>query len=152
MSTEVTKDSVIDREKEKNPEREISSSEAPELDIYTWKDATLGEISLAIKKAIPDMIVQAGPGCLLEFRHMTIEADRSGYTGRDIGTVRLDQVSSISVDEEEVTVMEDVEETETGPFAMVDLEEDVDMTEIDGTDGREEERMVSHLGVDSLAD
>ncbi|KAI9240262.1 MAG: Sin3 associated polypeptide p18-domain-containing protein, partial [Podila humilis] len=109
MSTEVTKDSVIDREKqcpfllrifygpgEKPREREISSSEAPELDIYTWKDATLGEISLAIKKAIPDMIVQAGPGCLLEFRHMTIEADRSGYTGRDIGTVRLDQVSSIS--------------------------------------------------------
>ncbi|KAG0031122.1 hypothetical protein BGZ81_001725 [Podila clonocystis] len=107
MSTETT--SVIDREKqcpfllrvfygpgEKPRESEITSSEAPELQIYTWKDATLGEISLAIKKAIPDMIAQAGPGCLLEFRHMTVEADRSSYTGRDIGTVRLDQVLSIS--------------------------------------------------------
>ncbi|KAG0340941.1 hypothetical protein BG000_010668, partial [Podila horticola] len=107
MSTEAT--SVIDREKqcpfllrifygpgEKPRENEITSSEAPELHIYTWKDATLGEISLAIKKAIPDMIAQAGPGCLLEFRHMAAEADRSGYTGRDIGTVRLDQVLSIS--------------------------------------------------------
>ncbi|KAG0091041.1 hypothetical protein BGZ92_001607 [Podila epicladia] len=99
MSTEAT--SVIDREKVYSidlqmPESEIISSEAPELQIYTWKDATLGEISLAIKKAIPDMIAQAGPGCLLEFRHMAAEADRSSYMGRDIGTVRLDQVQSIS--------------------------------------------------------
>ncbi|KAG0361541.1 Histone deacetylase complex subunit sap18, partial [Podila minutissima] len=107
MSMEAT--SVIDREKqcpfllrvfygpgEKPKESEIISSEAPELQIYTWKDATLGELSLAIKKAIPDMIAQAGPGCLLEFRHMAPEADRSSYTGRDIGTVRLDQVLPIS--------------------------------------------------------
>ncbi|KAF9103795.1 mtDNA inheritance, partitioning of the mitochondrial organelle [Mortierella sp. AM989] len=61
-----------------------------ELRLYTWKNATLGEITSLVKQAIPDLVSQAGSGGQLAFRHIYLDVNRGLFVGRDIGTVRLD--------------------------------------------------------------
>ncbi|KAF9189691.1 hypothetical protein BGZ51_009252 [Haplosporangium sp. Z 767] len=65
---------------------------AEELRLYTWKSATLGEIASLVKQAIPDVIDQVGPSGQLAFRHIYLDTARGAFVGRDVGTVRLDNV------------------------------------------------------------
>ncbi|KAG0264497.1 hypothetical protein BG011_006662 [Mortierella polycephala] len=65
---------------------------AEELRLYTWKSATLGEITSLVKQAIPDVIDLVGPSGQLAFRHVYLDTARGTFVGRDVGTVRLDNV------------------------------------------------------------
>ncbi|KAF9431219.1 Histone deacetylase complex subunit sap18 [Entomortierella beljakovae] len=67
-----------------------------ELRLYTWKNATLGEITSLVKQAIPDIVTQAGSGGQLAFRHIFLDANRGIFVGRDIGVVRLDNLNTFS--------------------------------------------------------
>ncbi|KAF8981357.1 hypothetical protein BGZ46_002925 [Entomortierella lignicola] len=75
-------------------------SATSELRLYTWKNATLGEITSLVKQAIPDLVAQVGPTGQLAFRHIYLDVNRGLFVGKDIGTVRLDNshVSSSSAE------------------------------------------------------
>ncbi|KAG0322149.1 mtDNA inheritance, partitioning of the mitochondrial organelle [Linnemannia gamsii] len=63
-----------------------------ELQLYTWKNATMGEIAALVQQAIPDLIdTVCAPetGGELHFRHIYLDMTRGLYVGRDIGTVLL---------------------------------------------------------------
>ncbi|KAF8932496.1 Histone deacetylase complex subunit sap18 [Haplosporangium gracile] len=64
-----------------------------ELQLYTWKNATMGEIASLIQQAIPDLLLDtpgsAKTGGELHFRHIYLDMTRGIYVGRDIGTVLL---------------------------------------------------------------
>ncbi|KAG0359048.1 Sin3 associated polypeptide p18-domain-containing protein [Gamsiella multidivaricata] len=64
--------------------------QSSELRLYTWKNATLGEIASLVKQAIPDLVEQAGPGGQLMFRHIYLDINKGIFVGKDIGTVSLD--------------------------------------------------------------
>ncbi|KAF9152820.1 Histone deacetylase complex subunit sap18 [Linnemannia schmuckeri] len=64
-----------------------------ELQLYTWKNATMGEIASLVQQAIPDLLLDT-PGSVetggeLHFRHIYLDMARGLYVGRDIGTVLL---------------------------------------------------------------
>ncbi|KAI8362034.1 Sin3 associated polypeptide p18-domain-containing protein [Mortierella sp. GBAus27b] len=67
--------------------------QSSELRLYTWKNATLGEITSLVKQAIPDLVIQAGPGAQLSFRHMYLDIRKGVFVGRDIGKVTLENPS-----------------------------------------------------------
>ncbi|KAG0019537.1 mtDNA inheritance, partitioning of the mitochondrial organelle [Entomortierella chlamydospora] len=67
-----------------------------ELRLYTWENATLGEITSLVKQAIPDLVAQAGSGGQLAFRHIFLDVNRGIFVGRDVGTVRLDNSNALS--------------------------------------------------------
>ncbi|KAG0329625.1 mtDNA inheritance, partitioning of the mitochondrial organelle [Dissophora globulifera] len=71
--------------------------QSSELRLYTWKDATLGEITSLVKQAIPDLVSQAGAGGQLAFRHIYLDINRGIFVGRDVGMVRLDNSHQGSV-------------------------------------------------------
>ncbi|KAF9901789.1 Histone deacetylase complex subunit sap18 [Linnemannia zychae] len=61
-----------------------------ELQLYTWKNATLGEIASLVKQAIPDLIDSSLPGGgELKFRHIFLDLKRGIFVGRDIGNVMI---------------------------------------------------------------
>ncbi|KAG9067169.1 mtDNA inheritance, partitioning of the mitochondrial organelle [Linnemannia hyalina] len=64
-----------------------------ELQLYTWKNATMGEIATLVQQAIPDLLLDnpgaAETGGELHFRHIYLDMTRGLYVGRDIGTVLL---------------------------------------------------------------
>ncbi|KAG0295541.1 mtDNA inheritance, partitioning of the mitochondrial organelle [Linnemannia gamsii] len=63
-----------------------------ELQLYTWKNATMGEIASLVQQAIPDLIDTVSTpetGGELHFRHIYLDMTRGIYVGRDIGTVLL---------------------------------------------------------------
>ncbi|KAF9544380.1 mtDNA inheritance, partitioning of the mitochondrial organelle [Mortierella hygrophila] len=64
-----------------------------ELQLYTWKNATMGEIASLVQQAIPDLLLEnpgaAETGGELHFRHIYLDMTRGLYVGRDIGTVLL---------------------------------------------------------------
>ncbi|KAG0003170.1 mtDNA inheritance, partitioning of the mitochondrial organelle [Modicella reniformis] len=68
--------------------------QSSELRLYTWKNATLGEITSLVKQAVPDLVTQAGVGAQLAFRHIYLDIKKGIYVGRDVGTVRLDNPQS----------------------------------------------------------
>ncbi|KAK3819799.1 MAG: Sin3 associated polypeptide p18-domain-containing protein [Benniella sp.] len=64
--------------------------QSSELRLYTWKNATLGEIASLVKQAIPDLVSQAGTGAQLSFRHIYLDINKGIFVGRDVGKVYLD--------------------------------------------------------------
>jgi len=62
-----------------------------ELRLYTWKNATLGEIASLVKQAVPHEVDQAGPGGEMIFRHIYLDTARGIYVGRDVGKIFLDR-------------------------------------------------------------
>lgn len=64
--------------------------QSSELRLYTWKNATLGEIASLVKQAVPDQVDQAGPGGQMIFRHMYLDVKKGIYVGRDVGVIFLD--------------------------------------------------------------
>ncbi|KAF9362335.1 hypothetical protein BGX34_006376 [Mortierella sp. NVP85] len=64
--------------------------QSSELRLYTWKNATLGEIASLVKQAIPDLVSQAGTGAQLSFRHIYLDIHKGIFVGRDVGKVYLD--------------------------------------------------------------
>ncbi|KAI1313853.1 Histone deacetylase complex subunit sap18 [Mortierella claussenii] len=63
-----------------------------ELRLYTWKNATLGEISMLVQQAIPDLLSEAGSGAQLAFRHIFLDTQRGIFVGKDVGVVHLDVI------------------------------------------------------------
>ncbi|KAF9945767.1 hypothetical protein BGZ72_000990 [Mortierella alpina] len=61
-----------------------------ELRMYTWKNATLGEITSLVKQAIPNMIQDARAGSALSFRHIFLDLNRGLFVGRDVGVVEIE--------------------------------------------------------------
>ncbi|KAF9979656.1 hypothetical protein BGZ75_009362 [Mortierella antarctica] len=70
-----------------------------ELRMYTWKNATLGEITSLVKQAIPNMIQDARPGSVLSFRHIFLDLHRGLFVGRDVGVVDIEPTQQLSLDE-----------------------------------------------------
>ncbi|KAF9945265.1 mtDNA inheritance, partitioning of the mitochondrial organelle [Mortierella alpina] len=71
-----------------------------ELRMYTWKNATLGEITTLVKQAIPTMIQDARAGSVLSFRHIFLDQNRGLFVGRDVGVVDIDsprQLGSVEI-------------------------------------------------------
>ncbi|KAG0260455.1 Histone deacetylase complex subunit sap18 [Linnemannia exigua] len=79
-----------------------------ELQLYTWKNATIGEIASLVKQAIPDLIDDRLPGAggELRFRHIFLDLKRGIFIGRDIGSVLI---ADTLAEETEVVSAEDVE-------------------------------------------
>ncbi|KAF9923256.1 hypothetical protein BGZ67_009916 [Mortierella alpina] len=67
--------------------------------MYTWKNATLGEITSLVKQAIPNMIQDARPGSVLSFRHIFLDLHRGLFVGRDVGVVDIEPTQQLSLDE-----------------------------------------------------
>ncbi|GJJ69399.1 histone deacetylase complex subunit SAP18 [Entomortierella parvispora] len=65
--------------------------QSSELRLYTWKNATLGEIASLVKQAVPDQVDRAGPGGEMVFRHIYLDTSRGIYVGRDVGIIFLDR-------------------------------------------------------------
>ncbi|KAF9098495.1 mtDNA inheritance, partitioning of the mitochondrial organelle [Mortierella sp. AD031] len=82
---------------------ESTPGKSTELQLYTWKNATMGEIASLVKQAIPDLIEQVGPSGELRFRHIYLDVNRGIYVGRDIGKVLLADTFT----ETDVTVAEE---------------------------------------------
>ncbi|KAF9969710.1 hypothetical protein BGZ73_007803 [Actinomortierella ambigua] len=84
-----------------------------ELQLYTWKNATLGEIATLVQQAIPNVINQSpqaqqftnpsssrrpaapsqGSGAKyvrLQFRVLSLDRNRATYVARDVGTVYIE--------------------------------------------------------------
>ncbi|KAF9570227.1 hypothetical protein EC968_002106 [Mortierella alpina] len=61
-----------------------------ELRMYTWKNATLGEITSLVKQAIPNMVQDARAGSALSFRHIFLDLNRGLFVGRDVGVVDIE--------------------------------------------------------------
>ncbi|KAF9358185.1 Histone deacetylase complex subunit sap18 [Mortierella sp. AD094] len=92
---------TLDREKAQHHRvDDFSPTSTPpassELRLYTWKNATLGEITSLVKQAIPDLVAQAGSGGHLAFRHIFLDVKRGLFVGRDVGIVRLDNSNTPS--------------------------------------------------------
>ncbi|KAF9918062.1 hypothetical protein BX616_010399 [Lobosporangium transversale] len=64
--------------------------QSEELRLYTWKNATLGEIAFLVKQAIPDLLSEAGSDAQLVFRHIYLDQTKGIFVGKDVGSVRLD--------------------------------------------------------------
>ncbi|KAF9922895.1 hypothetical protein FBU30_006970 [Linnemannia zychae] len=104
---------------------------AAELQLYTWKNATLGEIASLVRQAIPDLLDSDTTnysrsrddddfGTRLHFRHIYLDVHKGNFVSRDIGTVLLaDTVGAaeavnqgdITADETEKDMTMEVEET-----------------------------------------
>ncbi|KAF9288825.1 hypothetical protein BGZ68_010559 [Mortierella alpina] len=61
-----------------------------ELRMYTWKNATLGEITSLVKQAIPNLIQDARAGSVLSFRHIFLDLNRGLFVGRDVGVIDIE--------------------------------------------------------------
>ncbi|KAG0043401.1 Histone deacetylase complex subunit sap18 [Gryganskiella cystojenkinii] len=70
--------------------------QSEELRLYTWKNATLGEIASLVKQAVPHEVDQAGPEGEMIFRHYFLDPAQGHYRGRDVGVIFLTGVTETS--------------------------------------------------------
>jgi len=93
-----------------------------ELRMYTWKNATLGEITSLVKQAIPTLIQEARAGSVLSFRHIFLDQNRGLFVGRDVGVVDIDppqQLASEDNLDESIMAAEALQEKTLGSFNFV---------------------------------